>query len=305
MPRTIFKKPRRRVDRVFIHCSASDNPKHDNVATIRKWHLARGFNDIGYHFFIHKNGKISRGRNIEKTPAAQAGNNTGTIAICLHGLKKEKFTKAQFKAIRALSIDINNAYFKDISFHGHKEVSAKACPVFDYKKVLKLDRFGSLGLDSTVTAGVGANSADDEFEDINYGDNGDRVEELQRLLGVKADGKYGKKTLKAVKSFKRQHGLYSSGVVTKQVWQLLQKPVLENIRTEDPSKLPDLQRGSRGASVELLQELLFLQVDGIFGKQTADAVRDFKVKHGYYPSDLVQEHIWRLLFKVRRIEHYE
>ena len=301
MPKTLFKKPRRRVDRVFIHCSASDNPKHDNVATIRKWHKARGFNDIGYHFFIHKNGKISKGRDIEKTPAAQRGNNTNTIAICLHGLQKENFTKAQFKAIKALSSDINNAYFKNVSFHGHREVSAKACPVFDYKKVLKLDKFGSLGLDNTVVVGA----IDGEFEEINYGDSGKRVKTLQKLLGIKADGDYGKKTLKAVKSFKRQHGLYESGIVTKEVWILLNKPVLENVRVSDPSKLPDLQIGSRGASVELLQELLFLKVDGIFGKNTGKAVRNFKVKHGYYPSDLVKEHIWKLLFKVRRVEHYE
>ena len=299
MSKTLFKKPRRRIDRVFIHCSASDNPKHDNVATIRKWHLARGFSDIGYHFFIHKNGKISKGRPIEKVPAAQRGNNTGTIAICLHGLQKAKFTKAQFKAIRALAIDINNAYFKNVSFHGHKEVSAKACPVFNYKKVLKLDKYGSLGLESTVTVG------DNDFEEINYGDKGEAVELLQKLLGITVDGDYGKKTLKAVKSFKRQHGLYESGIVTEAVWKLLNKPVLDNIRTSNPSKLPDLQLGSRGASVELLQELLFLKVDGIFGQKTANRVRDFKVEHGYYPSDLVQEHIWKLLFKVRRVEHYE
>jgi peptidoglycan hydrolase-like protein with peptidoglycan-binding domain len=299
MGRTIFKKPRRRVDRVFIHCSASDNPKHDNVATIRRWHLARGFNDIGYHFFIHKNGKISKGRPIEKTPAAQRGHNTGTIAICLHGLQKTKFTKAQFKAIRALSIDINNAYFKNVSFHGHKEVSAKACPVFNYKKVLKLDKYGSLGLENTVIV------EEDDFKEINYGDKGETVKLLQKLLGITADGDYGRKTLKAVKSFKRQNGLYESGIVTQEMWRLLNRPVLDNIRTSNPSKLPDLKLGSRGASVELLQELLFLKVDGIFGQKTANSVRDFKVAHGYYPSDLVQEHIWKLLFKVRRVEHYE
>jgi len=303
MSRTIFKKPKRRVDRVFIHCSASDNPKHDNVATIRRWHLARGFSDIGYHFFIHKNGKISKGRNIEKTPAAQRGNNSGTIAICLHGLQKEKFTNAQFKAIQAISIDINNAYYKNISFHGHKEVSAKACPVFDYKKVLNLDRFGSLGLENTVISGVENNN--NEFETINYGDKGKKVKELQRLLSIKADGYYGKKTLKAVKFFKKQHGLYDSGVITKEVWELLKKPVLENIRTNDISKLPDLKTGSRGASVEFLQELLFIKVDGIFGENTAKAVRNFKEENGYYPSDLVQKHIWKLLLKVRRVPHYE
>ena len=294
-----FKKPRRRVERLFLHCSASDRASHDNVATIRKWHKARGFSDIGYHFFIHKNGKISRGRDIEKIPAAQQGNNRGTIAICLHGLKKSNFTTAQFKSLRKFSKDINNAYFNNISFHGHKEVSPKACPVFDYKDVLKLDKYGSLGLDSTII------NVDlpTEFVELNYGDNGKRVEILQKLLSIKVDGDYGKKTLKSVKSFKRQNGLYPSGIITEDVWDLLTKPTLENIRTDDPSKLPTLKIGSRGKSVELLQELLFITTDGIFGYHTAQSVIEFKVRNGYYPSDIVTEYIWELLLKNKQVSH--
>jgi hypothetical protein len=34
-----FKAPKRPVSRVFIHCSASDNPDHDKVSVIRDWHL--------------------------------------------------------------------------------------------------------------------------------------------------------------------------------------------------------------------------------------------------------------------------
>jgi N-acetyl-anhydromuramyl-L-alanine amidase AmpD len=139
---TIFKKPNRIIKRVFIHCSASDNPKHDNVKTITEWHLQRGFSGIGYHFFISKNGIIHSGRNIELIPAAQAGHNTGTIAICLHGLKKEAFTEAQFKSLRDLCRQINDTYNGKITFHGHREVTKKECPVFDYKSVLSLDAKG-------------------------------------------------------------------------------------------------------------------------------------------------------------------
>ena len=46
----MFRRPRRAVTRVFIHCSASDHPEHSNAETIRLWHLARGFADIGYHY---------------------------------------------------------------------------------------------------------------------------------------------------------------------------------------------------------------------------------------------------------------
>lgn len=298
----IFKKPKRTVNRVFLHCSASDVPAHDDVAVIRAWHLARGFSDIGYHFFIHKNGDISVGRDIEKTPAAQSGNNTSTIAICLHGLVKEKFTQEQYKSVGELCTQINNAYAKNISFHGHKEVAAKACPVFDYQAVLKLDKYGSLGLDTIIAVGVEVNS---EFVELNIGAKGKEVEELQQLLNITVDGDYGKKTLEAVKKFKIQNDLYPSGIVTKQVWELLTKPVLESIRVFDSTKLPDLKLGSRGKSVEFLQELLFLKVDGIFGPATGKAVREFKMTQGLYPSDVVKDYVWKLLLSVQKVEHYD
>ena len=137
-----FIKPKRTVNRVFLHCSASDNVQHDNVKTITEWHLKRGFSGIGYHYFISKDGKIHTGRNIEVKPAAQEENNTGSIAICLHGLDIAKFTQAQFKSLKSLCKQINIAYSGDITFHGHCEVANKACPVFDYKDVLTLNAKG-------------------------------------------------------------------------------------------------------------------------------------------------------------------
>lgn len=130
----------RKIDRVFIHCSASDNPKHDDVAVMDRWHRARGFDMVGYHHFIRKDGVIQNGRPIDRVPAAQAPHNTGTIAICLHGLDVDKFTSAQASSLYALCAAIDDAY--DVTFHGHKEVAAKACPVIDYKGILKLDDSG-------------------------------------------------------------------------------------------------------------------------------------------------------------------
>lgn len=146
----LFIKPKRKVDRVFIHCSASDNPKHDDVKVIRKWHMSpdpndrsKPWSDIGYHYYIKKDGSIQRGRSIEKIPAAQAGHNRNTIAICLGGLKKEYFTEEQFRSLRTLCNLIANS-LPDVTFHGHCEVSAKECPVFNYRKVLGLNSFGKI-----------------------------------------------------------------------------------------------------------------------------------------------------------------
>ena len=142
----MFRKPRRRVDRVFIHCSASDHAHHDDVSVMDRWHKERGWSEVGYHFFIKKDGQLQEGRSLEKTPAAQGGHNRATIAICLHGLDKDKFTENQFDTLKDLCRKIDSEYGGQVTFHGHTEVSAKTCPVFDYKKVLKLDRHGNLGV---------------------------------------------------------------------------------------------------------------------------------------------------------------
>ncbi|MDP5307912.1 N-acetylmuramoyl-L-alanine amidase [Paracoccus spongiarum] len=146
-----FQKPARPVSRVFLHCSASDRPEHDSAAVIDAWHKANGWAGIGYHYFIRKDGTLESGRDLNKVPAAQGGHNTGTIAICLHGLEISKFTPAQFASLRGLCIQINRAYAGNVTFHGHCEVSPKSCPVFTYEDVLGIDAEGKMPLVRDVT----------------------------------------------------------------------------------------------------------------------------------------------------------
>ena len=140
----IFEKPSRTVDKVFIHASDSDWKHHDDISVIRKWHVdENGWGDVGYHYFIKKNGTIQKGRDLELTPSAQKRNNVRTIAICLHG--REKFTEKQFESLRKLCLEIHRSYNGRVTFHGHKEVTdEKTCPNFDYVKVLNLDKHGRM-----------------------------------------------------------------------------------------------------------------------------------------------------------------
>lgn len=131
----IITKPKREIKKVFLHCSDSDLPQHDCPFVIRDWHLQRGFNDIGYHFIITKDGTIHKGRSLARMPASQEGNNMGSIAICLTG--KTIFSQMQLSSLQELCGEINQLY-ETITFHGHCEVSSKPCPVFDYKSVLNL-----------------------------------------------------------------------------------------------------------------------------------------------------------------------
>ena len=139
----MFSKPRRHVECVFVHCSDSDVPSHDNTATIRKWHVEEnGWSDIGYHYFITKDGELHFCRDIERTPAAQGKKyNPGSIAICLSG--RHKFTEIQFDTLRELCERIQNSYYSCIPFFEHNKVSkGKTCPNFRLCNVLDIDTKG-------------------------------------------------------------------------------------------------------------------------------------------------------------------
>jgi N-acetyl-anhydromuramyl-L-alanine amidase AmpD len=144
-----FRIPTRTIKRVFIHCSASDNPEHDDISVIRKWHTSpdpkdptKPWRDVGYHFYIKKDGTIQKGRDLAIVPSAQAGHNTGTIAICCGGLAD--FPARQMNALVELC-DYLNESIPNVTFHGHREVAPhKSCPVFNYKEVLLLDDKGRM-----------------------------------------------------------------------------------------------------------------------------------------------------------------
>lgn len=120
----------RHVDKAILHCSDSNIKSHDNIITIREWHLERGFNDVGYHFFIRSNGQIELGRSLEKTGAHCKGQNKNSIGICLHGKNLDDFTHQQFKSLRKL-LEVLILIFPELTVHGHNEFSEKECPVFN------------------------------------------------------------------------------------------------------------------------------------------------------------------------------
>lgn len=103
---------------------------------IKSWHLKRGFNDIGYHFVIRRDGALEVGRPLKKIGAHVKGENSGSIGICFVGGKKGKggeadnFTLEQMQVGKMLMQDFKKS-FPEATIHGHNEFSSKNCPVFD------------------------------------------------------------------------------------------------------------------------------------------------------------------------------
>lgn len=129
---------KRQVNLVVVHCSDSDNPKHDNIETVRTWHKEKGWNDIGYHYFIDRAGVVFRGRSEDTIGAHVAGHNARSIGVCLSG--RDTFTDAQFRTLKELVGGICRHYKLDMKTQvkGHRDLQpAKTCPNFEVQEKLK------------------------------------------------------------------------------------------------------------------------------------------------------------------------
>ena len=131
----------RKINKIILHCSATPEGRHHDVADIRRWHLKRGFNDIGYHYLIHIDGTIEEGRPLNKQGAHCSGQNRGSIGICYVGgmskdMKKAKDTRtqAQKDSLIKLMHELIYKYNKDMTIHGHNEYANKACPSFNVQE---------------------------------------------------------------------------------------------------------------------------------------------------------------------------
>ena len=127
----------REINKIIVHCSATREGENFEVAEIRKWHLARGFNDIGYHFYIDLYGEIHKGRDISKIGAHCKGHNRNSIGICYCGgveadgkTPKDTRTEKQKDALLSVLYTLKALYPK-AKIYSHNEFANKACPSFD------------------------------------------------------------------------------------------------------------------------------------------------------------------------------
>lgn len=130
---------RLKTNRIIIHCSAEPPGRISGAADIRRWHLAKGWRDVGYHYVIRTNGIVERGRAIDDVGAHTKNENSDSIGICLIGGLDEDwkpsadyYTSAQWEALERVVRELRAEYKPvDIEVLGHNQFAAKACPCFD------------------------------------------------------------------------------------------------------------------------------------------------------------------------------
>lgn len=127
---------RRRIDKIILHCTATPEGVDYTVDQIRRWHIARNFNDIGYHFVIYRDGSVHKGRPVNIVGAHCTGQNTNSIGVVYVGgcatdgkTPKDTRTQAQITALREIVAKLQQE-FPGATVHGHYEFANKACPSF-------------------------------------------------------------------------------------------------------------------------------------------------------------------------------
>lgn len=133
----------RDVDEIILHCSATPARMDCGAVEIRHWHVdENGWQDIGYHWIVRRNGVVEMGRPESKVGAHCTNHNSRSIGVCLIGgttndVKgpEDNFTQAQFDSLAKVIRELRDRY-PHTSIHGHSEFANKACPVFDVDKFL-------------------------------------------------------------------------------------------------------------------------------------------------------------------------
>ena len=134
----------RDIDYIVIHCAATMPSMDVPIERVKKWHLQRGWSDIGYHYYITRDGEIHQGRRLSTIGAHVRGYNKNSIGICYEGgidesgEPEDNRTIAQKKSLLKV-VEILKFVFSDATVQGHRDFPNvnKACPSFDAKSEYK------------------------------------------------------------------------------------------------------------------------------------------------------------------------
>lgn len=124
------------------------------------------------------------------------------------------------------------------------------------------------------------------------GARGSAVRMLQRgLRGMAVDGVFGPLTARMVRALQRSYGLAQTGVVTPEIWDVLEQrdhPFLDR-------RLHVLRPGDSGDEVRAVQRLLGVPATGRFDHATRQAVKELQARSGLASTGVIASRTWSVL----------
>jgi|TARA_R100000030_G_scaffold82783_1_gene65653 N-acetyl-anhydromuramyl-L-alanine amidase AmpD len=136
---------RKKTDSIIIHCAATKPSMDIGYKEIREWHVDQnGWDDVGYHFIIRRNGQLEKARPEGYSGAHAPSHNGRSIGICLvggmaeDGSAENNFTLEQFLTLKDLVNMVMDKYSDITEVLGHCDVQDNKpnCPGFNVKEWL-------------------------------------------------------------------------------------------------------------------------------------------------------------------------
>ena len=127
----------RTITLIIIHCAASFPMQTYSPEQMRADHLRRGFCDIGYHYYIRRDGTCHPCRPLEQPGAHCRGHNRHSIGICyegglnVHGQPADTRTPEQREALLRLLAQLKQRFPRAVILGHHDLNPLKSCPCFD------------------------------------------------------------------------------------------------------------------------------------------------------------------------------
>lgn len=145
-PQTVIM---RIINAIIIHATGNRSDSRITLADIRRYHLSRGWRDIGYHYIVFPDGHVERGRPISVAGAHCYGHNAHSIGVAYiggidsQGHETDTRTPEQKQGLLQLVTKLVRMYRCDV--WGHRDFSpdrnhdgviepsefVKQCPCFD------------------------------------------------------------------------------------------------------------------------------------------------------------------------------
>lgn len=119
---------RPRTDYIVVHCSATPSTWEGGAADIDGWHRKQGWDGIGYHFVIRRDGRIEVGEDLKKVGAHVQGWNSVSVGICMVGGADSKgrgennFTDAQWLSLKR-QVQTLRLTYPEAKLVGHRDLS--------------------------------------------------------------------------------------------------------------------------------------------------------------------------------------
>ena len=122
---------------IVLHCSGIMPNQHQDIKDVDAYHKSKGWNGVGYHFYVRRDGTVEYGRRLDEVGAHVVNHNKHSIGICYEGgldsagEAADTRTPEQVRALREI-VERMHAYFPHAVIVGHHDLNpTKPCPCFD------------------------------------------------------------------------------------------------------------------------------------------------------------------------------